>query len=1554
MNIINKLSLKQRFIISLGIIITLFLMSSLFSLNSMSNLESYIKKFYTDKNTGYENINDIITDIDRNILKTLLINKNTDDNYYSYNLITNDLNNLIIKLKNIYGSDYEINKILDNINELKNELNDETHNILNNSEEEPLNIYKKEYARVIDKLLDNSKILIRTVNKRFDNVLDNSVENLSSYQFFTAVWIVFILIVYLLISYIISKSIKYSLSFFNNTISQISFTGELKPVPIEGYNEINILAKEFNSLVIKNKNQQWLKNGLNTLSKELSEYTELGNLCDKSLQYIARYTNACTGSLYIYNSSDEELVLMTVYAEDTNNIKERYIIGEGLIGQTAQDQVPIEIKLEQHIKTKSQDKNISYKHLKYFPIVYKEQIVGVLSIGFTHEVDKITKSFLDESIKYISSYLYILLQNYKISYLLDNSERNNVELTGVKNELETAYKELEDTSSTIKNFLQSVQNALTAHIAILDENGTIIAVNDAWRRFGEENNLKDYDSSVGKNYIEIAERSTGKDSEEGTAVANGIKDVLNGSKDSFYIEYPCHSPNVKRWFVMKITAFYMNDLIRLVVAHENITIQKQKENTINELNKKLEKANEEFSAMNEELNATNEEINSTNQELAKAYDELSSISKKLELSDTVVKNFSDGFIILFNKEMKPILYKSDKEIRYIENDEESKPDFIEYVLDTVKNKIRQTLKGEKHSFEMEYEYKFYNTHLIPIRLGNNGTITNCMVIASNISVQKGLESELRDINGQLQAIMDNSTSIIFMKDITGKYLMANKQYLNTFNKKEYEVIGKTDSEIHNIENSNEFMINDRKIIETNRAETFEETVIMPEGEHTYLSVKFPLRNKDNEVYAICGIATDITDRQKMIKTIKKKNRKLRRMYKERDEALENLTKANNELTDAYKEKQQALENLEEEKQNAMAFNEELEASNEELRSTNIELEKTNVKLEDLKRRLEASDTLVKNFPNGAVILFDKELRYIIASGKGLEDVNLKSNDMIGKRVQEIFDKETSDFLVPYYEKALKGIESEFELGFDNRFYKVYTLPIRNKEGLIVSGMAMTQDITLQKQMNSEVEALTNERLNNYEELERQNEELEEMNKELEEMNKELQRINLEREKAYKRNEDLEEMNERLERINHEREIAYSELEKMKNKLEKINQYKTMFLSNMSHELRTPLNSIISLSRMLEENRTNALSEDDIKKAKVINQSGNDLLSLINDILDTSKIDSGKVTVEVEEFNLTTLIKEIGEMFEHISIEKGLDLIIEDKLNTTIKTDRTKLSQIIKNLLSNAFKFTKEGYIKLLVEPSDADNLPIQISVIDTGISIPENQIEMIFESFYQVDNLNNRKYKGTGLGLAITKNLVNLLGGEIHVKSKEGLGTKFIIKLPKETTKIIEQQSNEIGSTEKEDDEQKLSDDNNELSNNNPEDYENMEMILENLNLMIIDSNVKDIFHYSIVFENMGAEVFKALSIDRAVEILKENMIDAVIMNSNMVKDENAPMIKDYLNKQKNKYPIFTFSENSHYKDKIKDLSIKDFKTPLDFKKLAEIITNNLSETARYKPRHYN
>ena len=317
---------------------------------------------------------------------------------------------------------------------------------------------------------------------------------------------------------------------------------------------------------------------------------------------------------------------------------------------------------------------------------------------------------------------------------------------------------------------------------------------------------------------------------------------------------------------------------------------------------------------------------------------------------------------------------------------------------------------------------------------------------------------------------------------------------------------------------------------------------------------------------------------------------------------------------------------------------------------------------------------------------------------------------------------------------------------------------------------------------SRLEELLEETQRQSEELQAQQEELRVSNEELEQQSRVLQesqaQMEIQQSELERSNTFLEEQTQKLERQTTDLIMAQQALSEKARDLEIASQYKSEFLANMSHELRTPLNSTLILSKLLADNKKGNLTPEQVKYASTILAAGNDLLSLINDILDLAKIEAGQASVSVEPVDLQRAVQSLIEPLRPLAQEKSLALtvVLDPQAPASIDTDPLRLAQILRNLLSNAIKFTAHGEVALHVTRHSGNTVSFAVS--DTGIGIALHQQDLIFDAFRQADGSTHRKYGGTGLGLSISRDLAHLLGGKLTVQSAPDKGSTFTLTLP--------------------------------------------------------------------------------------------------------------------------------------------------------------------------------
>lgn len=360
------------------------------------------------------------------------------------------------------------------------------------------------------------------------------------------------------------------------------------------------------------------------------------------------------------------------------------------------------------------------------------------------------------------------------------------------------------------------------------------------------------------------------------------------------------------------------------------------------------------------------------------------------------------------------------------------------------------------------------------------------------------------------------------------------------------------------------------------------------------------------------------------------------------------------------------------------------------------------------------------------------------------------------------------------EGIVKGVIELGSLGRYDDNHKIFFQAIMEQAGIAI----------VTSENRQRLQELFEETQSQAEELQSQHSELENINEELRAQSQKLQvseeELRVQQEELMQANIELEERATMLEDKNQMIEERNQEIQQKIKELAITTKYKSEFLANMSHELRTPLNSILLLSRLLVENNNTNLSEEQVEYANVIQNSGQSLLALIDEILDLSKIEAGKMQMEFQKTTIKEITNDIRSLFTPLAKEKGIDFSINilGDVPAYIETDKMRIQQVLKNLISNALKFTSKGSVALQIKKHDYNNSMIVFAVKDTGIGIPPDKQRLIFEAFQQADGSTRRQYGGTGLGLSISRELSRLLGGQIELTSEVGKGSEFRLVVP--------------------------------------------------------------------------------------------------------------------------------------------------------------------------------
>jgi two-component system, sensor histidine kinase and response regulator len=534
-------------------------------------------------------------------------------------------------------------------------------------------------------------------------------------------------------------------------------------------------------------------------------------------------------------------------------------------------------------------------------------------------------------------------------------------------------------------------------------------------------------------------------------------------------------------------------------------------------------------------------------------------------------------------------------------------------------------------------------HLMPKIVGWGGIAMSVLLSAilwsaaargsSAIALARRVTVSLRESEERLKAILDNTSAVVYLKDVNGRYLLVNRQFERLFGKSQEETLGKTDDEVFPAMSAAAYRENDRRVLASGEPLEVEEPVVHRDGLHTYISNKFALLNHDGKPYAVGGVSTDIT---------------------------------------AQKNAEQAFRDS-------------------EARYLSL--------VESLPLRTWSKDC---------------EGKFTFANKQLCRDFGKTLSDLIGRidydfAPFELADKyQRDDRRVRETRQVFEDIE-EFQLSDGRKQYiQVLKAPLFNSKGEVIGTQGMSWDVSA-------------------------------------------------------------------------RVLAEKATQQAKEAAEAANRAKSVFVANMSHEIRTPMNGIIGMSELLLDT---SLTPDQRECVMMVNESADSLLSLINDVLDLSKVESGKLDLESIPFELGEVLGDALKLLALRADKKGLELAwrMQPAVPRVVMGDPARLRQVIINLIGNAIKFTDHGEVVLRVQfasaedPAAADthqNITLQFSIVDTGIGIPPEKQQLVFEAFEQADSSTTRRYGGTGLGLTISMKIVEMMGGRIWLESEPGRGTVF-------------------------------------------------------------------------------------------------------------------------------------------------------------------------------------
>jgi len=670
-------------------------------------------------------------------------------------------------------------------------------------------------------------------------------------------------------------------------------------------------------------------------------------------------------------------------------------------------------------------------------------------------------------------------------------------------------------------------------------------------------------------------------------------------------------------------------------------------------------------------------------------------------------------------------------------------------------------------------------------------------------------SELEKSKKMLISIMNNIPSKIFLKDSKGALIVVNQAVADAHGMEIDELIGKSDFDFYDKEEAQQYFDAEQEIIKKGKSE-YIHTDLFNGKEVVLKTIKEAFKIETTGEIGILGIQFDITEisknEEKLLKLQQELQIKVEESIKqqlEKEEQKEELLHANKQMKNKELVLQKTLgqyakaqEELKRNNEELRAQEEELKQNLEELIATQEEMERMKVKenikaaqiLDEMDKNKKLLSKILDFFP-ASIILKSADGKYLIVNDFAAKELNKSVLEIIGKTDFDIFDKELAE---KYQKEDQEVIDSGVKVftrieGTDNeeRIYQVtkasFFISYLNETGLLL----IINDITEIKKNERELEKAIKKTEENRSELGLKNDQLLAQEEELKQIIEQMQIVQdeqIEQEKLIiKQKENLQKTNNRLKKEIEEKEQAKLEANNA-------NKAKSEFLANMSHEIRTPMNAIIGFSELLAH-KVKGIKEKSYLDA--IQTSGKSLIMIINDILDLSKIEAGKMTLEYDTTNLKNIINEIRNIFSIKIEDKNLNFIVEfgENVPESMLLDEIRIRQILFNLVGNAIKFTNQGYVKIIVtidnqyEQEGLKFCNLNLIVEDSGIGIAKEAQTKIFKAFEQQDNQATKDYGGTGLGLSITLRLVEMMDGIIELESNNNptlgkeKGSKFAIKL---------------------------------------------------------------------------------------------------------------------------------------------------------------------------------
>jgi PAS domain S-box-containing protein len=879
----------------------------------------------------------------------------------------------------------------------------------------------------------------------------------------------------------------------------------------------------------------------------------------------------------------------------------------------------------------------------------------------------------------------------------------------------TERKQIEQAIQQSEHFLQSTLDALSSHVAILDASGEIVAVNAAWDRFAAANGGRLLACGVGSNYLAVCSEAS-PSSAEARAAAEGIQRIITGTLGEFSLEYSCHSPQQKRWFVLRVTPFADPRPGPVVLAHENITNRKLAEEAVRESEKRYRLLFE--------------------RNLAGVF-RTTLAGLALECNQAAARMFG---------------YDSPEEVLAL-------PVASLYYQPSHRDDFLAQLKTEKSltNYEMKIRRKdgepawlIGNMSLVDDDSAGGAIIEGTLI---DITGRKQAEEEMYRSRQMLQSILDAIPQRVFWKDRNSLYLGCNRALAaDAGANSPAEIIGKSDFELSWSGMAEHYRADDRLVMERGSAKLdFEERQSRPDRRILWLRTnKLPLRDRAGNVTGVIGTYEDITGQKKAEQELAQAEEKYRSLVLNIPDVAWTVDAAGQiAFISPSIEKISGYSDTEIERQGAHFFLETVHPD---------DVTRVRTAQEALFRRGEEYDVEYRIRHKHGEWIWMRDRSVATYEKKGMRYADgLLSDITERKRAEEARERlaavvDSSDDAI--LSKTLEGVITAWNPGAEKLFgYSAAEAVGKPIQMLLPEDRAHEESEILAR-------IARGEHVQHFETIR---------------LRKDGKAIAISATiSPIKDSRGAIVGASKIARDISERKRAEEEMRKAKEVAEDANRAKSQFLANMSHEIRTPMNGVIGVAGLLLDTR---LTPEQRRYAEIVRSSGEALLKVINDILDFSRIEARKLVLETTEFDLQSVLQDAAAVLEIRASEKGLALSCELEAETPrrLRGDPGRLRQVLVNLLANAVKFTERGQVAVKVrrEAEDGGAATLRFTVSDTGIGFQQDRAATLFEPFVQADGSSTRRYGGTGLGLAISRQLVEMMGGKIGARGEEGKGATF-------------------------------------------------------------------------------------------------------------------------------------------------------------------------------------